>query len=49
MSDYVVLNHGIPREIASQVMTGVLRATQNPETQVEMTIELFERLYQRYL
>lgn len=49
VADYVVLNHGIPREIASQVMTGVLRATQNPDTQVEMTIELFERLYQRYL
>lgn len=49
IADYVVVHHDIPREIASQVITGVLQANVAPEMQVDMTIQLFERLYPRYL
>ncbi len=48
ISDFVVVYHGIPREIATQVINGALSASSNPEVRIEVAIQLFGKIYEKF-
>ena len=48
LSDFVVVYHGIPREIATQVIHGALSASSNPEVRIEVAIQLFGKIYEKF-
>lgn len=48
VSDFAVVYHGIPREIATQVINGALSASTNPDVRIEVAIQLFGKLYEKF-
>ena len=48
IADFVVVYHGIPREIATQVINGALSASTNPDVRIEVAIQLFGKLYEKF-
>lgn len=48
IADFVVVYHGIPREIATQVINGALSASSNPEVRIEVAIQLFGKIYEKF-
>lgn len=47
LADFVVMFHGIPREVATQVLTGSLRASTNPNIRIDVAIQLFGKIYEK--
>lgn len=48
IADFVVVYHAIPREIATQVINGALSASSNPEVRIEVAIQLFGKIYEKF-
>ena len=48
IADFVVVYHSIPREIATQVINGALSASSNPEVRIEVAIQLFGKIYEKF-
>ena len=49
VSDYAVLHHNVPKDIATQVVSNALQATHDSALRVEIAIRLFEKIYDKLL
>lgn len=49
VSDYAVMHHNIPKDIATQVVSNALQASHDSALRVEIAIRLFEKIYDKLL
>lgn len=49
VSDYAVLHHNVSKDVATQVVSNALQASQDSALRVEIAIRLFEKIYERLL
>lgn len=49
VSDYAVLHHNVPKDIATQVVSNALQASHDSALRVEIAIRLFEKIYEKLL